>query len=95
MAKLSPLNLEEGLSHSRMGRPPFTLPTHHTGLRTPAKDGEAPQVLLLGEKGHEDEAVQVQPLHQNPVVVGGQEVKEEGHSHTAASLGDQLELAER
>lgn len=53
---------------------------------TPANDGEDPQVVLVGEEGHEDQAVQVEPLHQNPVVVGGQEIKEKCHNHLAAHL---------
>lgn len=44
-------------------------------LFTPADDDESPQVVLVGEEGHEDETVQVEPLHQDPVMVCGQEIK--------------------
>lgn len=53
---------------------------------TPANDDEDPQVVLVGEEGHEDQAVQVEAFHQDPVVVGGQEVEEERHHHLAANL---------
>lgn len=55
---------------------------------TPAKERESPKILLLGEERHEDEAVEVEAFHQDPVVVGGQEVQEQGDSHLAAHLGD-------
>lgn len=53
---------------------------------TPSDQSESPQILSVGEEGHEDEAVQVQTLHQDPVVVGGEEVQEQGHDHLAADL---------
>ena len=55
-------------------------------LLTPADDGEGPQVVLVGEEGHEDEAVQVQPLHQDPVVIGRQEIQEESDSDFTTGL---------
>ena len=55
-------------------------------LLTPSDEGEAPEVFGVRSEGHEDEAVQVQALHQDPVVVGGQEVDEEQHGHLAADL---------
>lgn len=56
---------------------------------TPANDDEDPQVALVGEEGHEDQAVQVKTFHQDPVVVGGQKIQEESHHHLAANLGAQ------
>lgn len=53
---------------------------------TPANDDEDPQVVLVGKEGHEDQAVQVEAFHQDPVVVGGQEVEEERHHRLAANL---------
>lgn len=53
---------------------------------TPADDGECPQVVLVWEEGHEDEAVQVQSLHQDPVVIGRQEIQEESNGHLTAHL---------
>lgn len=53
---------------------------------TPSYQREAPQVLGVGAEGHEDEAVQIEALHQDPVVVGGQEVDEEEHRQLAANL---------
>lgn len=53
---------------------------------TPADDDEDPQVALVGEEGHEDQAVQVETFHQDPVVVGGQKIEEERHHHLAADL---------
>lgn len=53
---------------------------------TPADDDEDPQVVLVGEEGHEDQAVQVETFHQDPVVVGGQKIEEESHHHLAANL---------
>lgn len=53
---------------------------------TPAYQREAPQVLGVGTEGHEDKAVQVESFHQDPVVVGGQEVDEEEHRQLAADL---------
>lgn len=56
-------------------------------LQTPADDGEGPEVVLVREEGHEDETVQVQTLHQDPVMICCQEVKEEGNSDFTTSLG--------
>ena len=53
---------------------------------TPSDQSESPQILSVWEEGHEDEAVQVQTLHQDPVVVGCQKVQEQGHDHLAADL---------
>lgn len=55
-------------------------------MLTPADDDEDPQVVLVGEEGHEDQAVQVKTFHQDPVVVGGQKIEEESHHHLAANL---------
>lgn len=62
---------------------------HSIGLGsilTPADDDEDPQVVLVGEEGHKDQAVQVETLYQDPVVVGGQKIEEERHHHLAANL---------
>ena len=56
------------------------------GPLTPAHDGESPQVVLVREESHEDEAMEVQSLHQNPVMIGCQEVQEEGYSSFTTSL---------
>ena len=56
------------------------------GFRTPSDECQPPQVLGVGQEGHEDEAVEVQPLHQDPVVVGGQEVDEEQHRDLTSDL---------
>lgn len=61
-------------------------------LFTPADDSEGPQVVLVREEGHEDEAMQVQPLHQDPVMVGGQEIKEESNSNFTAGLWTQSSM---
>lgn len=58
-------------------------------LFTPADDDQSPQVVLVGEEGHEDETVQVEPLHQDPVMVCGQEIKKECNSDFTASLRTQ------
>lgn len=55
-------------------------------MLTPPDDGEGPQVVLVREEGHEDEAVQVQAFHQDPVMIGRQEVQEESHSDFTARL---------
>ena len=68
---------------------PAGLSGHSIGLGstlTPADDDEDPQVVLVGEEGHEDQAVQVETFHQDPVVVGGQKIEEESHHHLAANL---------
>lgn len=68
---------------------PNGLSGHSTELwsiLTPANDDEDPQVVLVGEESHEDQAVQVETFHQNPVVVGGQKIEEEGHCHLATNL---------
>lgn len=56
---------------------------------TPADDEQSPQVVLVREEGHENEAVQVQALHQDPVVVGRQEIEEESNSNFTSSLRTQ------
>lgn len=56
------------------------------GLLTPSDECESPQVVGVGEEGHEDEAVQVQPLHEDPVIVGCQEVDEQQYGNLAAHL---------
>lgn len=53
---------------------------------TPASDGEGPQVVLVRQEGHEDETMEVQPLHQDPVMICCQEVQEESNSCFTASL---------
>ena len=53
---------------------------------TPANKSESPQILPVWEEGHEDEAVEVQALHKDPVVVSGQEVEEHCHHHLASNL---------
>lgn len=58
-------------------------------MLTPPDDGEGPQVVLVREEGHENEAVQVQPLDQDPVVVGRQEVQEEGNGDFTTRLRTQ------
>lgn len=58
-------------------------------LFTPADDDQSPQVVLVGEEGHEDETVQVEPLHQDPVMVCGQEIKKECNGDFTASLRTQ------
>ena len=55
-------------------------------LRTPTDESQPPEVLGVGQEGHEDEAVEVQPLHQDPVVVGGQEVDEQQHCDLTSDL---------
>lgn len=68
---------------------PPGLSSHSIGsgsMLTPADDDEDPQVVLVGEEGHEDQAVQVETFHQDPVVVGGQKIEEESHHHLAANL---------
>lgn len=55
-------------------------------LVTPADDSQSPHVVLVRDEGHEDEAVQVEPLHQNPVVICGQEIKKEDNGDFTASL---------
>ena len=58
-------------------------------LLTPSNYCEAPEVFRVRPEGHEDEAVQVQTLHQDPVMVGRQEVKEESDSDLTAGLSTQ------
>lgn len=57
-----------------------------TAQLTPSNQRKSPQILPVGEEGHEDEAVEIQALHQNPVVIGGQKVQEQSHRHLAADL---------
>ncbi len=61
-------------------------------LLTPADDSEGPQVALVREEGHEDEAVQVQALHQDPVMIGRQKIKEESNSNFTAGLRTQSNI---
>lgn len=88
-AGLHPAALLWALSATR----PWLMPQLPPGLSigsgsilTPADDDEDPQVVLVGEEGHEDQAVQVETFHQDPVVVGGQKIEEESHHHLAANL---------
>lgn len=53
---------------------------------TPSNQSKSPQILPIREEGHEDEAVEVETLDQDPVVVCGQEVHEQRHHHLAANL---------
>lgn len=53
---------------------------------TPADDSESPQVVLVRQEGHENEAMEVQPLHQDPVMIGCQEVQEESNGKFTTSL---------
>ena len=55
-------------------------------MLTPANESEAPQVLGVRVERHEDEAVQIQAFHQNPIVVGGQEVDEQQDCDLASYL---------
>lgn len=59
---------------------------------TPADDGEGPKVVLVREEGHEDEAMQVQPLHQDPKMIGCQEIKEESNSNFTTGLRTQSSM---
>ena len=91
-AGLRPTALIRALSATRprlMPQLPTGLSGHSSGLGsmlTPADDDEDPQVVLVGEEGHEDQAVQVETFHQNPVVIGCQEVEEEGNRYFTAHL---------
>lgn len=53
---------------------------------TPPNQSKSPQILSVREEGHEDEAVEVETLNKDPVVIGCQEVHEQGHNHLAANL---------
>lgn len=53
---------------------------------TPSDQSESPQVLSVRQEGHEDEAVQVQALHKDPVVVCCQKIDEQKDRHLAAYL---------
>lgn len=55
-------------------------------LLTPSDEYQAPEVFGIWAKGHEDETVEVEAFNQNPVVIGGQKIDEEQHSHLAANL---------
>lgn len=57
-----------------------------TPLLTPANDSEAPEVLPVGEEGHEDEAVEIKTFHQNPVIICCEEVQEECDGNLTADL---------
>lgn len=54
---------------------------------TPSNQSKTPQILSVWEEGHKDEAVQVQALDKDPVVICGQEVHEQGHYYFTANLG--------
>lgn len=60
------------------------------GDGTPANDDEGPQVVPIWEEGHEDEAVEVQALHQDPVMVGRQKIKKERNRNLTAGLWKQM-----
>ncbi len=53
---------------------------------TPSDQSKSPKVLSVREEGHEDEAVEVQTLHQDPVVIGRQKVHKQGDNHLTADL---------
>lgn len=53
---------------------------------TPSNQSKSPQIFSVREEGHKDEAVEVQTLNKDPVVVSCQEVHEQGHHHLAANL---------
>lgn len=55
-------------------------------LLTPSNEYESPEIFGIRAKSHEDEAMQVEAFHQDPVVVGCQKVDEEQHCHFAANL---------
>ncbi len=59
---------------------------HYHDILTPPDQSEAPQVLRVRQEGHEDETVQVQALHQDPVVVCSQEIDEQQDSHFTTHL---------
>lgn len=59
---------------------------HYHDILTPPDQSEAPQVLRVRQEGHEDEAVQVQALHQDPVVVCSQEIDEQQDRHFTTHL---------
>lgn len=62
---------------------------------TPSNQSKSPQILSVREEGHKDEAVEVQTLHKDPVVIGRQEVHEQGHNHLAANLYTQNRQGEQ
>lgn len=66
--------------------------TERVCLLTPANQSEAPEVLPVWEEGHEYKAVEVQAFHQDPIIISGQEVQEEGHSHLTTDLGERLKV---
>ncbi len=59
---------------------------HYHDILTPPDQCEAPQVLRVRQEGHEDETVQVQALHQDPVVVCSQEIDEQQDRHFTTHL---------
>lgn len=69
-----------GQSHERSG-------AVNEAELTPSNQSKPPQILSVWEEGHKDEAVQVQALDKDPVVICGQEVHEQGHHHFTANLG--------
>lgn len=54
---------------------------------TPTQHVVPHEVLLLGEHGHHDKRVQVDPLTQHPEVVASEEVQMDEHRHFTARLG--------
>lgn len=59
---------------------------HISSFLTPSNKYEAPEVFGVWSEGHEDETVEVEAFHQDPVVVGGQKINEQQHCHLAANL---------
>lgn len=59
---------------------------HYHDILTPPDQSEAPQVFRIRQEGHEDETVQVQALHQDPIVVCSQEIDEQQDSHFTTHL---------
>lgn len=55
-------------------------------LLTPPNQSESPQVLCVWQEGHEDEAVQVQAFHKDPVVVCCQKINEQKDCHLTTYL---------
>lgn len=53
---------------------------------TPSNQSESPQVLCVWQEGHEDEAVQVQTFHKDPVVVCCQKINEQKDCHLTTYL---------
>lgn len=53
---------------------------------TPSNHSKSPQALSIGEEGHKNETVEVETLHENPVVISCQEVHKQGHDHLTGNL---------